>query len=214
MLRARILIADDHALLAEGIAGLLRPTCDVVGIAPDGRRLLADADRLKPDLITLDIGMPLLNGLEAAGQLRTLLPRTRFVFVTQMIDLRYLRAALAAGALGFVSKQSASNELLEAIGRALRQQTYITPALAEAYAAAGAATTERNARPAADPLTGRQREVLQLIAEGHTSRSVAKFLYISPKTVEFHKTAMRTALGVHSTAELIRYALTQGIVPA
>ena len=212
MHRPRILIADDHALLAEGIAGLLRPGYDVVGICADGRQLLADAERLGPDLITLDIGMPLLNGLEAAKQLVKLLPRTRLVFVTQLTELRYLRASLAIGALGFVSKQSASSELLQAVGSALRQRTYITPMLAEAHAASGA--TNAKAQPAADPLTGRQREVLQLIAEGHTSRAIAETLTISRKTVEFHKTAMMAALGVRTTAELIRYALGQGIVAA
>ena len=215
MRRPRILIADDHALLAEGIAGLLRSDYEVVGVSPDGRQLLSDAERLLPDLVTLDIGMPLLNGLEAARQLQKLMPKLRVVFVTQHIDVRYLRAALAAGALAFVAKQSASSELLTAVRRALLGKTFITPLLAETYAALGnpgSAGLEVDA--AKDPLTARQREVLQLIAEGHTTRVISETLHISPKTVEFHKTAMISALGVRTTADLIRYALSEGIVSA
>lgn len=215
MKRPRILIADDHQLLAEGIAGILHPEYDVVGISSNGRQLLSDAERLLPDIVTLDIGMPLLNGLEAAKQLQRLWPRTRIVFVTQHVDIRYLRAALAAGAIGFVAKQSASSELLTAVRHALHNRVFVTPLLAEAHAALDATTTGRTETKATDdPLTSRQKEVLQLIAEGHTSRVISEMLKISKKTVEFHKAAMMSALGVRTTADLIRYALTEGIVSA
>jgi DNA-binding NarL/FixJ family response regulator len=210
--RPRILIADDHALLAEGIAGLLRCEYDVVGISPDGRQVLADAERLQPDIITLDIGMPRLNGLDAALQLRKLIPKARLVFVTQQIDLRYLRAALQAGASAFVAKQSASSELLTAVRKALLGRTYITPLLAGSYAALEEAHPTLDSKPPGDPLTPRQREVLQLIAEGSSTRAISKALNISPKTVEFHKNALMTALGLRTTAELTRYAIAQGII--
>lgn len=206
--RARILIADDHSLVADGIAALLRPEFEVVGMASDGRQLLAEAERLKPDLITLDIGMPKLNGLEAAKQVRRLLPRVKLVFITQQVDLRYLRAALSTGASAFVAKQSASSEVLAAVRRALAGRTYITPVLEEAFSALTPAQTKADA-PA---LTSRQREVLQLIAEGHTTKSISDILDISKKTVEFHKDQLMTALGLRTTAELTLYAAAQGII--
>ena len=217
--RFRILIADDHALLAEGIATLLRPHYDIVSIASDGRSMIAEAERLRPDVITLDIGMPGLNGLEAARQVRRLLPRTKLIFVTQQIDLRYLKAALATGASGFVAKQSASNELLVAMQQVLAGGRYITPLLEEAFAAVNPSNLidretiyGTSAHAVADPLTARQREVLQLIAEGHTNKSIATELKISIKTVEYHKDTMMTALGIHTTAELTRYAVAEGVV--
>ena len=214
MSRFRVLITDDHALLAEGIAAMLRPAYEVVGIAPDGRQMVADAERLKPDLITLDIGMPILNGLEAARQVRQLLPRVKLVFVTQQVDLRYLQAALKSGANGFVAKQSASSELLAALEQVLRGGRYITPLLEAAFAALDPLREAAHAGENADPLTSRQREVLQLIAEGHTNKSIAKVLNISFKTVEFHKDTLMRALGMRTTAELTRYAVSQGIVNA
>jgi DNA-binding NarL/FixJ family response regulator len=177
--------ADDHALLAEGIASMLRPRYDVVGIVIDGRQMLAEADRLKPDLITLDIGMPGLNGLEAAKQVRKLLPRAKLVFVTQQVDLRYLQAALQAGANGFVAKQSSGSELLTAVEQVTAGRRYITPLLEEAFAALDPARRSAEDQEPGEPLTARQREVLQLIAEGHTNKSIAKQLNISTKTIEF-----------------------------
>lgn len=210
--KSRILIADDHALLAEGIAALLRSAYDVVGICQDGRQMVADAERLKPDLITLDIGMPNLNGLEAARQVRAFLPRVKLVFVTQQVDLRYLQAAFQAGGHGFVAKQSASSELLLAVERVLAGRRYITPMLEEAFATADPAPKRAAVTGTEDRLTSRQREVLQMVAEGHTNKSIAQHLDISHKTVEFHKEALMRSLGLHTTAELTRYAVSQGIV--
>jgi DNA-binding NarL/FixJ family response regulator len=213
MSRARILIADDHALLSEGLATLLRQKYDVVGIVADGHQMLAEAERLQPDLITLDIGMPNLNGLEAARQVRKLVPEAKLVFVTQQIDLRYLQAALKVGANAFVAKQSASNELFLAVDAALNGRLFITPMLDEAFSAVSPVNLERK-NDFGDVLTPRQREVLQLIAEGHTNRSIASHLSISVKTVEFHRESIMRSLGLRSVAELVRYAVSLGIVSA
>jgi len=209
--RSRILIADDHSLVADGIAALLRQEFEVIGFAADGRQLLVEAERLQPDLITLDIGMPKLNGLEAAKQVRKLLPRVKLVFVTQQVDLRYLRAALAAGAGAFVAKQSASSEVLAAVREVIAGRRFITPVLEEAFSALtpAQATAEQK-----ETLTPRQRQVLQLVAEGHTTKSIADVLNISSKTVEFHKDQLMTSLGMRTTAELTRYAINQGIISA
>ena len=204
----RVLIADDHALVAEGLSRLLQTEYEVVGIAVNGRALVADAARLRPDLAVLDIGMPELNGIEAARQINRIDANMRMVFVTQQVDLEYLRAALRTGALGYVAKQSASQELLTAMRMALLGRRYITPLLADAY--------QRSSGPgsshADEVLTPRQREVLQMVAEGRTVKEISANLQISPKTVEFHKHALMNELGLRTTAELTRYALSQRIV--
>ena len=212
MNRIRVLIADDHVLLAEGIAAILRPGFDVIGTVTNGRSLVGDAGRLQPDLITLDIGMPGLNGLEAARQIRKLFPRIKLVFITQQVDLQHLKAALSVGGDAFVGKQSASSEVLEALECVLKGGRYITPVLRELFWASNTRSIDSAAFAPAAPLTPRQRQVLQLIAEGHSNKAVADALGISPKTVEFHKDALMRALGLHTTAELTRYALSQGIV--
>ena len=212
MTRSRVLIADDHALLAEGIAALLRPTYDVVGITSDGRQMVAEAVRLGPDVITLDIGMPGLNGLEAAVQVRKLLPRVKLVFVTQQVDLRYLDAALKANANAFVAKQSASSELLLAMAAVLAGRRYITPLLEGSYSARDPARRTKAGDDTGHALTARQREVLQLVAEGHSNKSIATQLSISSKTVEYHRDLILRNLGLRTTAELILYAVSHGIV--
>jgi DNA-binding NarL/FixJ family response regulator len=209
--RLRVLIADDHALLAEGIAGLLSREYEVVGIASNGRQLVQDAMRLRPDLIVLDISMPELNGIEAATQLSRTLPQAKLVFVTQMIDPQYLRAAFRAGASGYVAKQSASNELLIALRQAIAGTPYVTPLLQDKVAYAPASELRRDSSGVMT-LTPRQREVLQLVAEGRTTREISVALKISPKTVEFHKKALMDETGLRTTAELTRYAILNGIV--
>src|SRR5579875_751181 len=163
--KLRVLIADDHALLAEGIAGLLSQHYEVLGIASNGRQLIREATRLRPDLIVLDVSMPEVNGIAAAAQLKSLLPQAKLIFVTQMIDPHYLRAALRAGAAGYVSKQSAFNELLTALRQAIAGQTYVTPLLRDKLPYVSASEPLYVSR-AVVPLTPRQREVLQLVAEG------------------------------------------------
>ena len=211
MRKPRILIADDHPLLAEGIAGILRNEFDVIGTVHNGREVIAEAERLLPDLITLDIGMPELNGLEAARRLHKQMPHIKLVFVTQLVDLRYLRAALQAGAIAFVAKQTASSELLTAVRKALRGSRYITPLLEDVFADEPAGSGHADKEPL-EVLTPRQREVLQMVAEGHTARYISEKLQISRKTVEFHKNSVIMALGLRTTADLIRFAVAQGIV--
>jgi DNA-binding NarL/FixJ family response regulator len=212
MYKPRILIADDHELVAEGLRGLLAENFDIVGISPNGRHLLSDAATLKPDVIVLDIGMPELNGIDAAVQLSKILPSAKLVFVTQQIDIQYLRAAFRAGGIGYVAKQSASRELLIAISRALKGEVYVTPLLKDALPDLSLKNLRQSSDVFAKDLTPRQREVLQLVAEGKTIREISAALQISPKTVEFHKNALMNEIGLRTTAELTRYAISRGLI--
>jgi DNA-binding NarL/FixJ family response regulator len=212
-MRKRLLLADDHALMLEGLSRLLEEEFEIVGTAVDGRALLAEAERLKPDVIVLDVGMPELNGIEAARRLSKLLPSAKLVFITQQLDPAYLHAAFTAGARAYVAKQSATTELVQAIRLALKDRYYATP-----LAKADAAEFVR-INPSVNPsemfgshLTPRQREVLQLVAEGKSTKEISAALGISPKTVEFHRNSLMDELGVRTTAELTRYALSRGIV--
>ncbi len=213
-MRKRLLIADDHALMLDGLTRLLSSEFDIVGTAADGRKLVEAALELLPDLIVLDIGMPELNGIEAARQLTTHLPAIHLVVVTQQLDSDYLRAAFQAGVRGYVAKQSASTELLLAIHLVLRGGYYITPLIA-APEINGRMRLNSKTDPAdlfRVELTARQREVLQLIAEGRSTKEISASLRISTKTVEFHKSGLMNELGVRTTAELTRYALSKGII--
>jgi len=212
MYKPRILIADDHALVAEGLRGLLTEKYEIVGVSPDGRRLLADAVTLKPDVIVLDIGMPELNGIDAAVQLSKILPSAKLVFVTQQIDIQYLRAAFRAGGTGYVAKQSAPRELLIAIKKALSGEVYVTPLLEGALPQLSLKDLRQSSDVFAKDLTPRQREVLQLVAEGRTIKEISAALQISPKTVEFHKNALMNEIGLRTTAELTRYAISRGLI--
>jgi DNA-binding NarL/FixJ family response regulator len=209
----RLLLADDHLLMLEGLARLLSNEFEIVGTVKNGRALLAEAERLKPDVIVLDIGMPEMNGIEAARRLTRILPSAKLVFVTQQLDPAYLHAAFSAGGKAYVAKQSAANELVHAIRTALRDSYYITP-LAD-QEARDMLSLDPKKNPAGmfgGRLTPRQREVLQLVAEGKTTKQISVVLRISPKTVEFHRNSLMEELGVRTTAELTRYALTRGIV--
>jgi DNA-binding NarL/FixJ family response regulator len=209
----RVLLADDHALMLEGLSRLLADHFDVVGAVTNGRSLMEEAERLKPDVIVVDVGMPELNGIEAARRLNKLLPAARIVFVTQQLDPAYLDAAFNAGALAYVAKQSASTELLEAIRLALKGLHYVTPL---ARAADGKSIhSDSWSNPSGmfgGRLTPRQREVLQLVAEGKSTKEISAALRISPKTVEFHRSSLMDELGVRTIAELTRYAVARGIV--
>ena len=212
MARARVLIADDHALMAEGMARLLSTEYEIVGISMNGRAVLSDSLRLNPDIVAMDIGMPELNGIEAAVQLARIAPRIKVIFVTQQIDLQYLRAAFRTGALGYVAKQSATEELLTAFRRVLAGRRYITPLLAEQSPNLVHELQRNPDKFFTDALTPRQREVLQLVAEGKTVREISAALNISPKTVEFHKNGLMNELGLRTTADLTRYALANHII--
>ena len=209
----RLLLGDDHALMLEGLTRLLAGEFDIVGTAVDGRTLVSEAERLKPDVVVLDIGMPEMNGIEAARRLNRSLPSCKLVFITQQLDPAYVHAAFAAGARAYVAKQSASKELVEAIRRALRGYYYVTPLAGEKAAQLAALDPGRNpAEFFGIALTPRQREVLQLVAEGKTTKEISSLLHISPKTVEFHRNSLMDELGVRNIAELTRYAISRGII--
>lgn len=210
--KARVLIADDHALVAEGIARILTPMCDVVGIVQNGRALLEDAARLQPDLVCLDISMPEMNGIKAAMKLSEMFPALKLVFVTQQLDRVYVRAALRAGASAYVSKQSASSEILTAVEAVLQGKLFITPLLAEEASLWSKELAHDPEKMFAESLTERQRQVLKLTAEGKSVKDISAALAISPKTVEFHKAALMNELGLHTTAQLTRYAIAHEIV--
>ncbi len=211
MRKPRILLADDHRMVAEGLRGLLEPDYQLVGIVEDGRALLETADKLMPDVVVADVSMPLLNGIEAVRQLKKKNPDLLVVFLTMHLDVAYAASAFEAGASGYVLKHSAPSELLTAISCALKGRTYITPMLA------GELLNYQRNRPQGEQadglarLTARQREVLQLIAEGRSVKEAAAVLGISTRTVEFHKYSMMEALGLKSSAELMRFAVEHGI---
>ncbi len=212
MPRPRVIIADDHALMAEGIQRLLAAHYDVIGICSNGRKLVEEARVKNPDIIVLDIGMPELNGIEAARQLKLWSSRVRLVFVTQQLDLDYLRAAFQAGGLGYVAKQSASTELITAVKSVYYGRPFVTPLLADTMTAVELERATTGQLPGKMVLTARQREVLQLVAEGRTVKEISSILSISPKTVEYHKSALMNELGLRTTAELTRYALARGLL--
>lgn len=211
MTRPRIVLADDHALVLEGLAKLVTEGCDLVGKVEDGRALLQAAQKLEPDVIVLDISMPKLNGLDAARQLKKILPSIKLIFLTMHADPLYAKEAFRIGASGFLLKRSAASELMQAINAVMKGQYYVTPAIAKDFL--GAITQEMPASPAeANSLTPRQREVLQLIAEGHSTKEMATMLHVSPKTIEFHRAKIIRELNCQSTAELTRFAITHGLV--
>lgn len=209
--RPRVLLADDHCLVAEGLTRLLSSEFELVGVVEDGRALVETAKELHPDVIVTDISMPKLNGLEALVQLKQLDPRIRVIILTMHKDVTYARRALDAGALGYVLKHSASTELVAAVRAAVAGNTYITPTLAGDVLRA----MRDNPTQATDPmrvLTTRQREILQLLAEGRSAKEIAAALKISTRTVEFHKYQTMEKLDIHTSAELVHFAIKQGIV--
>ena len=210
----RVLLADDHNLMLEGLIGILKQDYDIVGTAENGRTLVEQAVLLKPDVVLLDVSMPELNGIEAAGRISKLLPACRLVFVTQQLKPEYVRAALEAGAMAYVAKQSAGSELREAVRLALAGRYYVSSLVAprEPTATPVQGWKSNPASLFGARLTSRQRDVLQLVAEGKTAKEVSASLNISVKTVDYHRNALMNVLGVRTTAELTRYAISQGIV--
>jgi DNA-binding NarL/FixJ family response regulator len=211
MSKPRILIADDHPILAEGLRGLLEPECEVLEVVADGRELVASAKKHRPDVIVADVTMPSLNGIDAAEQLRELGVKAKVVFLTMHRDVAYARRAMEAGGTGFVLKHSASSELVTAVREALQGRTYVTPMIAgellQSYRGG-----DSGLRDSPQRLTGRQREVLQLFAEGKSAKEVAVVLKISVRTAEAHKAHILEALGLKSTAGLVQYAIRNGII--
>ncbi|MBK9062917.1 MAG: response regulator transcription factor [Acidobacteria bacterium] len=209
--RPRVLLADDHLLVAEALKSLLAVEFDLVGVVEDGRALLEAARMLRPDVIVADVTMPHLNGIDALVQLRQGGDRVPVVFLTMHRDATFARRALDAGAAGFVLKHSASAELISAIRAALEGKTYLTPQLAGEVLGAMKQGPEKAGGPIG-ALTPRQREVLQLLAEGHSAKEIASHLGISARTVEFHKYQIMEALDLHTNAELTHFAIKHGLV--
>lgn len=209
--RPRVLLADDHLLVAEALKSLLSLEFDLVEVVEDGLQLVAAATRLRPDVIVADITMPHLNGIDALVRLREQGSRVPVVFLTMHKDATFARRALEAGAAGFVLKHSASTELIAAIRAALEGKTYLTPQLAGEVLEAMRQAPERATDPVS-ALTPRQREVLQLLAEGRSAKEIARSLSISTRTVEFHKYQMMETLGLHTNAELVHFAIKHGLL--
>jgi DNA-binding NarL/FixJ family response regulator len=211
MSKTRVLLADDHTIVAEGLRSLLEGEFEFVGTVGDGRALLEAAQKLKPDVIVADISMPLLNGLDAARQLKRDGVTAKIIFLTMHTEAQFAAEAFRAGASGYVLKSSAGEELITAIHEVIKGRAYVTPLITRdvlSFLMDAAQMTEQSAFR----LTPRQREVLQLIAEGRTMKEIASILNISVRTVESHKYEMMEALGVQTNAELVQYAIKIGLV--
>jgi DNA-binding NarL/FixJ family response regulator len=208
MRHAKVLLADDHTIVAQGLASLLRDYFDLVGTVGDGRALLDAARRLRPDVIVADMAMPVMDGLEALQRLKAARINAKVIFLTMHADAQLATEALRAGASGYVLKHSAGEELITAIQEVLQGRTYLTPLIANDVLRSLMVPEQ----PAAVPLTPRQCEVLRLIAEGCRMKEIAATLQLSTRTVETHKYDIMRALGVQSTAELVRYAIHLGLV--
>jgi DNA-binding NarL/FixJ family response regulator len=211
MSRTRVLLADDHTLLLEGFKRLLEPEFEVVGAVAEGRALVAAARTLKPDVIVLDIAMPLLNGLEAARQLQGVSPLPKLIFLTMNPDPDIAAEALRVGASGYLLKTSAASELTKAIRDALHGLKYVTPTMKRELEEVFIEDPRARKRPRV--LGPRQREVLQLLVEGRPMKEIAGILNVAPRTVAYHKYKMMADLRLKSTAELIQYAFKNKIVP-
>ena len=209
MPRPRVLLADDHVMLLDAFEKLLAPEYDIVGCVSDGHALIAAAEKLQPDVVVLDVSMPLLNGLDAGREIKRLLPRIKLVFVTMNEDVDLAAAAWRIGASGYLLKRSAASELHLAIREAVNGRSYLTPLVTDGVIGSLLRAVER--KPAKE-LTPRQREVLQLLAEGHSMKQVAGVLNVTPRTVAFHKYRMMQQLHITSTAELIQFAIRQHLV--
>ncbi len=210
MSKARIVIADDHTIVLEAYRQLLEPEFTVVGTASNGQELLEVAPKLSPDVILLDISMPTLNGLDAARQLKAALPQTKLIFVTMLGEPFYISEAFELGASACVLKQFASSELLSALSAALKNQRYISPQLSVEVQEA-IETPWVKPEGFSSKLTPRQQEVLQLLTKGLSTKEIATTLRISAKAVGYHKGNITRRLGIHTTAELTRFALSQGL---
>ena len=212
--KARVLIADDHSLLLAGLRRLIEDSYEVVGTVEDGRALVAAAEQLKPDVIVLDISMPLLNGLDAARQIKTSVPDAKLIFLTMHASPTYATEAIKVGASGYLLKQSAASELQQAIETVLNGQTYLTPSITKPILDRMLQPAQTETRKSVAELTPRQREVLQLVGEGKSTKEMATVLNVSVKTVEFHKARLMEQLDLHSTAALIKFAIAEGLASA
>ena len=210
MRRIRVLLADDHTLLLDAFAKLLEPECDVVGTVADGRSLLAAAEELKPDVVVLDIAMPLLNGLDAGRQLKKALPDVKLIFLTMNQDPAIATEAFRAGASGYLLKTSAGSELIKAIEEATSGRSYVTPLITQDLVEEFMLGPNERKRPA--DLSPRQREVLQLLAEGCSMKEAAQILKVAPRTIAYHKYRIMERFRLKSNAELIQFAIRHVVV--
>jgi DNA-binding NarL/FixJ family response regulator len=211
MARRRVLLADDHAIVTDCLRSVLEANgLDVVGVVSNGRALMTAAPELKPDVVVLDVGMPLMNGLDAAGRIKHLFPKVKIVFLTMNDDPNLAAAALTLGPVGYVLKHSAASELLTAISEVLRGKAYVTPRLKPE----NWAVREARAQLFSKDLTPRQREVLQLLAEGRPMKEVGGILNVSEKTVMFHKYHIMRSFNLKSNADLVLLALKAKLISA
>jgi DNA-binding NarL/FixJ family response regulator len=209
MSKPRVIIADDHTMLVEAFEKLLSPECEVVAKVADGRALLAAVNELRPDVVVLDLSMPLLNGLDAARQIKQSHPSVRLVFVTMNEDPDLAAQAFRIGGAAYLLKRSAGSELLTAIREAMRHRSYVTPLVTEGMLGS---LMHAQSEPSTPQLTARQREVLQLLAEGKSMKEVASILNVAPRTVAFHKYRMMEQLKIKTNAELIQYAIRHHVI--
>ena len=208
--RTRVLLADDHAIVLDGLSSLLRAEFELAGTVTDGTQLIEAAQRLQPDVIVTDLSMPGMNGLEVLRRLKANAGPVKLIVLTMHAEAHLAADALRAGASGFVVKHAAGKELIAAIRTVAGGERYITPQLASEVLSA--LTEERTL--AGGPLTARQREVVSLIAQGRTMKEVATALGLSPRTVETHKYQVMQLLGLQTTADLVRYAIEHGLISA
>jgi len=210
MTRPRLMLADDHTILVEAFRKLLEPYYDMVGTVSDGRALLEIAPQLNPDVVVVDIGMPLMNGLEAGLRLKQLLPNVKLVFLTMNDDPDLAVEAMRSGAAGYLLKSSAAEELLRAIQTALKGRVYVTPLIARGMQKSF--IKNPGAKGQAKALTPRQREVVHLLAEGKSMKQAADILHIKERTVAFHKYRVMEELNLATSAELVQFAIKSGIL--
>jgi len=210
MRKTRILLADDHTMICAALRKLLEPEYDVVGSVPDGRGLLKVAGDLKPDVVLVDIGMPLLNGLDAGRELKKSMPGVKIIFLTMNPDPDVASEALRNGASGYLLKTSQEDELVQAIRNAIKGVSYVTPQIGQAMEQSFIRDPKSLGRP--KHLTDRQLEVLQMLAEGRSMKEIAYILQISFRTVRFHKYRIMEELQVGSIAELVQYAIKHSII--
>jgi len=206
-LRPRVILADDHAMVAEGLGRLISEVADLVGQVADGRELVDSTRRLKPDIVVSDVSMPVLSGLDALRQLRAGGSQARFIFLTAHTEAQLAAEAMRAGASGYLLKAAAGEELFEAIRAAMAGRVFLSP-----HIAGDVLRTISGANQGEHQLTSRQREVLQLIAQGKRMKEIAADLNISVRTVEDHKSQLLVALGAKSTADLVKFAMKRGLV--
>ncbi|MFP5209193.1 MAG: response regulator [Acidobacteriota bacterium] len=211
MTKARILLADDHSLILEGIRKLLESQYDIVGVADNGGALVREAARTNPDLVVLDVSMPILNGIDAGREIRKTQPKVKLVFISMHSNAIYVRKAMEVGASGYVLKSGASEELLTAIEQARQGRTYFSPGLSHDVIENLDERRRRDSRRTLE-LTSRQRQILQMIAEGKQNKEIAGILYVSVRTVEFHRSRLMSKLGARTVAELTRFAIQEGLI--